>query len=140
MQAEYAHFVDHLIDAWNSHDPAQVATYYAPHYQGVDIGQNAPFQGPADVQEYFARFYQAFPDSHIRVDSVVAEPDRYAVAWTMYGTHQGKLNNIPPSGKSIKVRGVSLLTIDAGKVVQTLTIWDMAGLLRAIGLLPKLSR
>jgi hypothetical protein len=36
------------------------------------------------------------------------------------------------------VRGVSLLTLESGKIKHAHYIWDVAGLLRAIGLLPDL--
>jgi steroid delta-isomerase-like uncharacterized protein len=140
MAEEHASFVEQLIDAWNSHDPAHVATFYAPDYHGEDIGQEAPFQGPADVEAYFARFYCAFPDVQITLDSVVTQADHYAVAWTVSGTHLGKLMNIPPTGRPVAVRGISLLTVVEDKVTAGATVWDMAGLLRAIGLLPKLAR
>ena len=140
MQAENEEFVAALMAAWNSHDAQRVAQFYSSSYEGVDIGQVAPMRGPAEVQDYFERFYTAFPDAQLTVDSVVADADRCAVAWTAHGTHKGKLMNIPPSGKAVSVRGVSMLTTAGGKVVRALTVWDMAGLLRAIGLLPRLSR
>ena len=45
---------------------------------------------------------------------------------------------IPPTGREVAVRGVSILTIADGKVTHGETIWDTAGLLRALGLLPEL--
>ena len=140
MQAETERFVAELIAAWNSHDARRVARFYADCYEGSDIGQVAPMRGPDEVCDYFERFYTAFPDVQLTVDSVVNEADRYAIAWTAHGTHQGKLMNIPPSGKPVAVRSISVLTTEAGKVVRALTVWDMAGMLRAIGLLPRLSR
>jgi predicted ester cyclase len=58
--------------------------------------------------------------------------------WNVRGTHQGTLMNIPPTGRQISVRGVSLLTIENAKVRRATYIWDVAGLLRAVGLLPEL--
>jgi steroid delta-isomerase-like uncharacterized protein len=139
MAGEHA-LIEQLINAWNSHDPALVATCYTADYCGSDSGQNAPFRGAVDVVEYFARFYTAFPDVHITLDSVVTEGAQLAVAWTARGTHLGRLMNIPPTGKPVTVRGISLLTLVQGKVAAGTTVWDMAGLLRAIGLLPKLVR
>jgi hypothetical protein len=45
---------------------------------------------------------------------------------------------IPPTGCDIAVRGISVLTVENGKVTRGLYIWDVAGLLRSIGLLPEL--
>jgi steroid delta-isomerase-like uncharacterized protein len=139
MQTTYAPFVQELIEAWNSHDAARAASFYAQQYEGIDTGRSSPLHGPSAMQEYFERFYQAFPDSHIHIDSVIADGNHYAVAWTARGTHLGKLMNIPPSGKLVVVRGVSMVCVEAEKVLRAFTVWDMAGMLRAIGLLPKLN-
>jgi steroid delta-isomerase-like uncharacterized protein len=140
MQAEHELFVADLLAAWNSHDARRVACFYAAGYEGIDIGQVAPLRGPVDVQDYFERFYAAFPNVKLTVDSLLADGDRCTIAWTANGTHLGKLMNIPPSGKSINVRGVTLLTLANHQITHSLTIWDMAGLLRTIGLLPRLAR
>ena len=46
--------------------------------------------------------------------------------------------NIPPTGKKIAVKGVSILTIHEGRIVRGLYVWDVAGMLRDLGLLPDL--
>jgi hypothetical protein len=48
------------------------------------------------------------------------------------------LMNIPPTGKKIAARGVTVLTVEDGLVKRALYFWDVAGLLRDIGLLPEL--
>jgi predicted ester cyclase len=58
--------------------------------------------------------------------------------WTARGTHRGSVMNIPPTGRAINVRGVSVLTIENAQVKNAIYIWDVAGLLRNIGLLPEL--
>jgi hypothetical protein len=46
--------------------------------------------------------------------------------------------HIPPTGRFATVRGVSILTFMDGKIYRGQYMWDVAGLLRAIGLLPEL--
>jgi hypothetical protein len=46
--------------------------------------------------------------------------------------------NIPATGRRVEVRGASFLTIEAGKVTRATMLWDVAGMLRGIGLLPDL--
>jgi hypothetical protein len=47
--------------------------------------------------------------------------------------------NIPPTGRAIVLHGVSLLTVSSGKITRASYLWDVAGLLRCLGLLPELS-
>lgn len=140
MQPEHAHFVEQLMEAWNSHDAVRAAGWYAPDFEGIDIGQVAPLYGRQEMEDYFARFFAAFPDVQLRVESVVADKDQVAIAWLAQGTHLGKLMNIPPSGKHVLVRGITILRIQTEQIIHARTVWDMAGLLRSIGLLPRLSK
>jgi predicted ester cyclase len=80
----------------------------------------------------------AFPDLHLTQEAMVVQGDRVALFWTACGTHRGKIMNIPPTGRRVQVRGASLFTLEGGMIKHALIIWDVAGLLRSIGLLPDL--
>jgi len=54
------------------------------------------------------------------------------------GTHQGTIMNIPPTGHKVQVRGVSIIEVVDGMVIRGQYIWDLAGMLRHMGLLPEL--
>ncbi|MBI5031098.1 MAG: ester cyclase [Chloroflexi bacterium] len=131
-------FVNNLIAAWNSHDVAQTEKFYAEDYVGVDVAQAVPQQGRPGFRSFFAQYLNAVPDFQFIVDDVIADDNRVAVAWNACGTHLGALMNIPPTGKSIAIRGVSLFTIENERIKQAMYVWDLAGLLRDIGLLPEL--
>jgi hypothetical protein len=46
--------------------------------------------------------------------------------------------NIPPTGRQVRVRGVSLMRLKNGRIKSARRIWDLAGMLRTFGLLPEL--
>jgi steroid delta-isomerase-like uncharacterized protein len=131
-------FVRDLLDAWNAHDVGRIETFYAPQYEGVDVGEAEPQRGRQGISRSVGRYLQAFPDLRFVEEDVVIQGDRVVLVWTARGTHGGKLMSIPPTGRKIAVRGVSVLTIENGKVTRGLYVWDAAGLLRSIGLLPEL--
>lgn len=133
------HFIANLLDAWNSHDANRVSEFYAPDYEGVDVAQPFPQRGQDGLRQMLARYWQAFPDIQFHNDETILEGDRVALVWSARGTHQGALLNIPPTGRVVTIRGVSVLMLDKGLIARATYIWDMAGLLRAIGLLPELS-
>ncbi len=130
--------VEDLLDAWNAHDIRRITTFYAPQYEGVDVGEAEPQRGPRAISQAVDRYLRAFPDLRFVGEDVVVQGDRAVVVWTAHGTHGGKLMHIPPTGRKIAVRGISVLTIENGKITRGLYVWDAAGLLRAIGLLPEL--
>lgn len=135
---EIARLVAELTDAWNVNDVELVASFYASDYEGMDVGEAALQRGPEGIRQTLARYGRAFPDLRFIVGETIVQGNRVALIWTARGTHQGIFMNIPPTGRTIEVRGVSLLTIEDGKVTHGLYIWDVAGMLRAIGLLPEL--
>ena len=130
--------VTDVITAWNDHNIERLAGLYAPDYEGVDVGQANPQHGPEEARLSMANYLLAFPDLHFTLDSTIMEDDHVALAWTARGTYQGKLMHIPPTGHPIEMRGVSFFTVEGDKIKRGLHIWDVAGFLRAVGLLPEL--
>jgi steroid delta-isomerase-like uncharacterized protein len=137
MSAEITQMMRDLIAAWNDHDVERAAQFYAEDYHGTDVGQSGPQIGRASRVRVLEAYIRAFPDLQFTGDSIV-EGDRAVLIWTMTGTHRGPVYRIPPTGRQIEVRGVSILTVAGGKITRGHNIWDTAGLLRALKLLPEL--
>jgi steroid delta-isomerase-like uncharacterized protein len=127
-----------VVEAVNRHDVDMLIKYYATGYSGVDVGQAAEVKGRSRLHETVSHYLNAFPDLVLQEEDIVCEGNRVVLLWTAQGTQQGTIMNIPPSGRRVVVRGVSTMTIEHGKVTETETIWDVAGMLRSIGLLPQL--
>ena len=82
------------------------------------------------------RFRSAFPDGELRVEEEIAEGDKVVLRWSMAGTNQGQLLNIPPTGKKAKWTGITIYQIADGKVVEERGEEDAVGLLRQLGVIP----
>lgn len=131
-------YIQNLTDAWNSYDLERVLPYYSEDYEAVDIGEPQVQHGRESVREMLVRYWKAFPDLRFRVTDTVAEGDRIAISWSAEGTHQGTIMNIPPTGRKVQIRGVSIIDVKGGLVTRGQYIWDLAGMLRHMGLLPEL--
>ncbi len=126
-----------LLDAWNSHNAARVEECHAPDFEGVDVYRpNAIMRGRAGVGEVLAACWRSFPDLELSFDDVVVDGNRVVVFWTGEGTHAGPLFNIPATGRRVRMNGVSRLRLSEAGVQEALYLWDVAGLLRDLGLLP----
>jgi predicted ester cyclase len=111
-------------------DPALCAADYT-----ATIGGNPPV--PLAGHEGFAAgFYAGFPDAAHTVDDAFAAGDRLAVRFTIRGTHTGSFFGIPATGKPIAVVANVLMHVAAGRVSRLTGVFDEAGLLRQIGVLP----
>ncbi len=128
-----------LIEAWNAHDPDRVSSFYAADFVGVDLSQSQlVLEGTTGLQRLLAAAWRAFPDLELIPEEMIVDCDRLAVFWLAQGTHQGRLLNIPPTGRKVQWRGVSWLTWRDDKIEKAAYLWDLAGLLRTLGLLPDL--
>ena len=126
------------LAAWNSHAVERVLALCSSSYEGLDIAQASSHQGHEGMREYVGSYLRAFPDVELAADMVVQQENVLALAWTARGTHRGNLMNIPSTGRLVQVRGVSILTVENGMLSRALYVWDLAGLLRTLGLLPDL--
>jgi steroid delta-isomerase-like uncharacterized protein len=138
MTADLVIYTDTINRAWNSHDTEKVLTFYSPDYVGSDVGQAEPVKGHAGLLVIMERLWKAFPDLHFTITNTVVQGFQVVSVWQAEGTHHGSIMNIPPTGRRVQVRGVSILEVKDGLIVRGQYIWDLAGMLRHMGLLPKL--
>ncbi|MBI1876929.1 MAG: ester cyclase, partial [Chloroflexi bacterium] len=111
---------------------------YAEDYEGVDVAYATPRQGRDNIRQTMSLYLQAFPDLSFTIEELVVQDNHAALAWIGRGTHQGKIMNIPPTGREVMVRGTTFFTIHNCQITHGLHVWDVAGVLRSIGLLPEL--
>lgn len=138
MSEKVARLVTDLLDTWNAHDVDRLATFYAPEYEGIDVAYAVPRRGPEEVCQTMTLYLHAFPDLHFTIEELIVQDNRAALAWLVRGTHQGRLMNIPPTGREVLVRGSTFFTVKDAQITHGMHIWDVAGVLRTIGLLPEL--
>ena len=99
-------------------------------------------QGPEGYRMYFSGLRTAFPDLSVAAETVVADDDSIAFAYTITGTHQGPLLGLAPTGRKIKIRGVQISKFKDGKMIERWGSSDELGLLQQLGIavLPAQSR
>jgi steroid delta-isomerase-like uncharacterized protein len=125
-----------IFDMFNTHDPHAAAAHFAENAELRDVAVARPAIGPEEIAAIYARQIAAIPDGYVHVERMVAEGDTVVVEWTLSGTHRGKLMGIPATGKQVSFKGVSLIRFRKNMVIADTRVWDLAGLLRQIGLLP----
>ena len=109
-------------------------TLCAPDYT-AELGGNPPMS--RDHHEGFAvAFYAGFPDMRHEMVHVFATESAAAVRFVLHGTHTGNLFGIPATGRTVRVTVNVLLAIADGRVTRLQGVFDEAGMLRQIGVLP----
>jgi steroid delta-isomerase-like uncharacterized protein len=101
----------------------------------------APGQGPG--REGFRSFFQtlaiAFPDAHLEPQTMVADDEQVAFAYTLTGTHKGDFQGIAPTGKRIEVRGLQIGRFEGGQIVERWGSTDELGIMAQLGAAPEAS-
>jgi len=106
----------------------------APSYT-ARIGSNPPMDR-AGHDGFGRAFYAAFPDLHHEVERVIVDGDDVFVRFVLSGTQTGAFFGIPASKRKIAVAAHVILRAKDGKVTELQGVFDEAGLLRQIGVLP----
>jgi steroid delta-isomerase-like uncharacterized protein len=95
-----------------------------------------PAHGPEAFKQVIRGIRAGLPDVEIEVHEAIAEGDKVASCWTMRGTHTGELNGIPPTGKSVVLKGMSVSRLAHGKIVEEYGQEDALGFLQQLGVIP----
>ena len=131
---------DSVAAATAAHDSAGYATLLPDDVISEDLAFPAPVQGKAIAQAFAQSYFDMLSDFHIDVRNVVVTDDKLAGELTITGTNTGPIQMgpdapvIPPTGKSVKVKGAYFWTFRNGQLVEIHTYPDLGGFLMQVGL------
>jgi len=92
--------------------------------------------GREAIKSWYTMLLTAIPDFQVTIDDTVAEGDRVVTRLTSGGTHKGQFQGIPPTGKMLKISGISIFRLQNGKIVEGWLVNDELGMMRQMGLIP----
>ncbi len=118
---------------WNAGDEAAIERFIAADAAGNDQDFGIGRDG---FKQQWRNWRQAFPDLHFEVEELVAEGDTVVSRWTLTGTHSGEFLGIEPTGRKIRVAGMSLDHLKDGVLISGFDGWDNLGLRQQLGALP----
>jgi steroid delta-isomerase-like uncharacterized protein len=112
------------VSMWNERDDAAIPrlvsetfVMYDPAVPEAGVsGPKGEAHGRAGLGEFMELLTRAFPDFEITVLDMLSGEDlaMYEVRLTM--THEGPLGGLPPTGRQVDVRGVSVLRLEDGLI------------------------
>jgi len=122
------------FDGWNRRDPAAVLATMAPNGTYADPTTGGPLSGEA-FNGYMKGLFSAFPDVSFEIASIgVAAPDLVAAQWVMRGTNTGSMFGLPPTMKSIDVRGADFIRVAGDRIRSVDGYFDSGEVPRQLGL------
>src|SRR3990172_6934526 len=76
----------------------------------------------------------AFPDLHYHTEDLFAEGDRVAQRFTLHCTHKGEFMGLAPTGREVRLNGISILRLKDGVIVEPWAVQDGLALMIQLGL------
>ena len=105
-----------------------------------DPAEPEDVRGPDAHKERIRGYRTAMSDLTVRVEDVVASGDLVAIRWSVRGTHDGELQGIPATHRTVAFTGMSIDRFDAdGKIAETWDQWDNAGFMQQLGITPEMA-
>ncbi len=100
-----------------------------------------PYRGPDGFKDLVTMLHSCFPDIRVEPQDMVASGDTVVTRWIGTGTHLGGalhtvMGDIPASGRSFKIDGISWQRMQNGMIVETHVNEDTVGLFNDLGVLP----
>lgn len=77
-----------------------------------------------EYREHVLSLSRAFPHMKVAVEDQIAERDRVATRYTMYGVHEGDLPGIPSKGREVKVAAMTIMSVKNGRIMEGWEIYD----------------
>lgn len=122
------------LEALNRQDVEGVMAFYTQDVIFDDISLSEPLRGSQEMREFMQGMYAAFPDLHVELHSLFGEDDIVAAEYQLIGTHMGDLDGSSPTGKTFRVKALSVYEYDGQRFTKETFYWDSASMLRQLGL------
>jgi steroid delta-isomerase-like uncharacterized protein len=118
---------------WQQRDLAAMDQLHAVEFK--DRSPAGRLSTKEAYQAGVADLFTAFPDFHTTTEDVIvdASSGKVAIRWTATGTHQGTFLDVSPTGRRITFRGIEIIRIKSGQIVERWGEWDGIDLLAQLG-------
>jgi predicted ester cyclase len=126
-------------EVWNRRMFGRIPEYYAPDFL-CHGASDRELRGPDEFTKEILAMLAMFPDAAVYVDDLYWNDDgegryRTAVLWTLLGTHTGPGVHGPPTGRRVRVMGITQHRITNGRFVEEWTEYGEFDLMKQL-LLP----
>lgn len=127
-----------FFEAMNRGDVEDAVALIDPSFRGVDATRSAVTDGRQAARNEIRAGLSAFSDATFSVKHSVSTPSQVTVLWVLDAVQDCPFLQIPATNRRVQVGGVGFFGVNDGKIIRAIHLWDLAGLLRELGLLPDL--
>jgi len=130
------------VAALAASDTERMNALRTPDFELDFVYGDASASGPLsseETKEFWPSWLVGFPEMDYEVTRTIAAEDVVVMQWVFTGTHNEPLGPpifeppVPPSGRTIVFRGVSIYDIQGGLINRETTYMDLATLMVELG-------
>ena len=127
-------------EIWNQGELAVVDETFSPTF----VGHGPPnprfptgdYHGHEGQKQLVTMYRGAFPDGTFTIEDMIAGEDKVVTRWVIHGTHTGAMGDLPPTGKSVTIPGITIARFVNGKYTEDWHNWETLGLMQQLGVVP----
>lgn len=126
------------LAAWNAHDSAKAASYFADDVVYYDASVGKPVKGREEAKTgVIDNFLKAVPDAVWKMKGEpVVQGDRVSFEWEFSGTNTGAWGDgTAATNKPFSFTGASMFSVKDGKIATQSDYYDALGFYKQLGLM-----
>jgi steroid delta-isomerase-like uncharacterized protein len=129
--------LDKVLEMWNKPDFALIPELYTADCVATTSSSPETYIGHEGIRKWIEINRAMMPDMVMTFDEIMATPGRIFTIWTMTGTQTGPMvmpgGTLPPSGRKVRVTGMSLDTLKDGKMAKESVVFNLLDMLMSLG-------
>ena len=120
------------IDGWNSSNPQKLVDAFTPDGFYQDVPSDSHYQGRSELRELHKFFHDAVGGLYVKLVAAHVSGGHGTIEWIFGGTDVGLFK----TGKPFAIPGVSVIEVRSGRISRNLDYYDMASIMKQVGVLP----
>ena len=121
------------LEIWNKGNLALIDELYTPDFVRHNVAVSEDIEGLEAFKAYVAAVRTTYPDFTVTTDQQIIMDDLRVSRWTVNCTNTGPSDQLPPTGKKVKVSGASIIRYEVGKIAEEWVYWNQATVLTQLG-------
>lgn len=93
--------------------------------------------GIDSARAYYANFSTGFSNISFNIKDVFGSENKIVKHWNFKGTHTGDFFGIPATNNKVNIDGVTLVTMENGKIAEERDFMDNLDFMQQLGIIPK---
>lgn len=127
-------YTQEYFDAWTEGDLEKILAYYSDDVVINLLGVPALLEGKVAVTKGFVvPFTKGFPGNVHNILNLVHEGNQVVVEWMFVAVHKGDFAGVPPTGRTVKLPGCSVYTVENGIITRGILYYNGPTLMEQLG-------